>query len=309
MSRPKVIFIAQNQPLNNDIQLRQRFAGAAERAKRQSHRFPDLDLSAMQEKVHDNTRASLLFMEGRYMDLLDLMNYVKTGCRPVAITPANVTRHYSLANTVTLNGIYMHQYLERHGYDPVIIQNYAIDDLTARLRNHPWRSASPPIFILMNDIKEMAVHIKATAPEVPVIAGGMLVKKALHAGENLTTGTLEHLSTFHKKVDAFVVEAKGEQSLVKLLKALENGDDLKGVPNLAHFDENGCVAFTPRLEEEIHMDRTAIAWRQNSQGPYLRHTLPVNSSRGCYYRCRFLHVPLVVPQSALQVSGRPPSRN
>ncbi len=286
MSRPKVIFIAQNQPLNNDVQLRQRITGAAERAKRQSHRFKDLDLFALQKQVHENTLASLLFMEGRYMDLLDLMNYVKAGCRPVEMTPDNVTRHYSLANTVTLNGIYMHQYLRAHGYDPIIIQNYATGDLTTLLRESPLAVCISSNFILMNDIKEMAVHIKAHAPHVPVIAGGMLVKKALHTGDKLTKGTLTYLSSFHGKVDAFVVEAKGEQSLVKLLKALENGDDVSDVPNLAHFDKNGRVAFTTRLEEEIHMDRTAIEW-QNIPKAYLRHTLPVNSSRGCYYRCRF----------------------
>ena len=286
MSRPKVIFIAQNQPLNNDVQFRQRMAGAAERAKRQSHRFPDLDLPAMQAQVHKNTRASLLFMEGRYMDLPDLMNYVRAGCRPVKITPDNVTRHYSLANTVTLNGIYMHQYLKAYGYDPLIIQNYATSDLEGLLQDPPLAVCISSNFILMNDIKEMAVRIKAMAPDVAVIAGGMLVKKAMHAGGNLTKGTLEFLSTFHEKVDAFVVEAKGEQSLVKLLKALEKGDDLSNVPNLAYFDKKGRVTFTTRFEEEIHMDQTAIDWH-NIPNAYLRHTLPVNSSRGCYYRCRF----------------------
>ncbi len=287
MSRSKVIFIAQNQPLNNDVQLRQRMAGAAERTERQAHRFPGLDLPAMQAQVHENTRASLLFMEGRYMDLLDLMNYVRSGSRPMKITPGNVTRHYSLANTVTLNGIYMHQYLKAHGYDPIVIQNYATGDLEGLLQDPPPLAVCiSSNFILMNDIKEMAVRIKNIAPDVAVIAGGMLVKKAMHAGENLTKGTLSFLSTFHEKVDAFVVEAKGEQSLVKLLKTLENGDDLSKVPNLAYFDEKGRVTFTARLEEEIHMDETAIDWH-NIPKAYLRHTLPANSSRGCYYRCRF----------------------
>ena len=286
MSRPKVIFIAQNQPLNNHIQLSQRIAGASERAGRQSHRFPDLNLSEMQAQVHENTRASLLFMEGQYMDLLDLMNYVRAGCRPVEITPENVPRHYSLANTVTLNGIYMYQYLTAHGYDPLIIQNHATGDLEGLLQESPLAVCISSNFILMNDIRIMAEKIKHLTPHVAVIAGGMLVKKVMHQGANLTKGTLKFLSTFHKKVDAFVVEAKGEQTLVKLLNALKNGDDLTCVPNLAHFDGKGCVSFTARLEEEIHMDRTAIDWHKIPK-TYLRHTLPVNSSRGCYYRCRF----------------------
>ena len=268
------------------MQLNQRMAGASERADRQANRFPDLDLPAMQAQVHENTRASLLFLDGRYMDLLDLMNYVSAGCRPVEMTPDNVTGYYSLANTVTLNGIYMHQYLTAHGYDPIIIQNYATGDLAGLLQESPLAVCISSNFILMNDIKIMAERIKHLAPHVAVIAGGMLVKKVLHQGENLTKGSLKFLSTFHRKVDAFVVEAKGEQTLVKLLKAFETGEDLSRVPNLAHFDEKGGVLFTPRCEEAIHMDQTAIDWNKVPKA-YLRHTLPVNSSRGCYYRCRF----------------------
>ncbi len=286
MGRTKIIFIAQNQPLNNDIQLKQRMIGALERAKRQSYRFPDLDLPAMQGRVHENTLSSLLFVEGRYMDLLDLMGYVRAGCRPVEITPDNVTRHYSLANTVTLNGIYMHQYLSDHGYDPLIIQNYATDDLETMLQESPLAVCISSNFILMNDIKTMAEKIKRLAPDVAVIAGGMLVKKALHQGADLTEGTLKYLTAFHGLVDAFVVEAKGEQTLVKLLGTLEKGNDFSTVPNLAYFDEKGRMVFTPRLEEEIHMDQAAILWDKIPRA-YLRHTLPVNSSRGCYYRCRF----------------------
>ncbi len=286
MTRSKVIFIAQNQPLNNDIQLRQRLAGALDRAKRQAHRFKDLDLPAMQAKIHENTRASLLFMEGRYMDLPDLMNYVKAGCRPVTITPENVKDHYTLADTVTLNGIYMYQYLKAHEYDPIIVQNYALSDLKQLLEESPLAVCISSNFMMMNDIREIAVRIKQIAPDVAVIAGGMLVKKAMHAGAELTKGTLDFISTFSGKVDAFVIEAKGEQTLVKLLDALEKGKDLSLVPNLAYFDHKGRAVFTPREEEEIHMDRTAVRWAEIPR-KYLRHTLPVNSSRGCYYRCRF----------------------
>ena len=44
MKLPKVIIIAQNQPLDNDAHLRRKLADAEERAERQSARFPDLDL-------------------------------------------------------------------------------------------------------------------------------------------------------------------------------------------------------------------------------------------------------------------------
>ena len=286
MKLPKVIIIAQNQPLDNDFHFRRKLADAEERAERQSIRFPDLDLLAIQKEVHRNIRDSLLFLDGRYMDLLDLMNFIKGGRRFPEITPDNITEHYSLANTVTLNGIYLYQYLLEHGFDPVVVQNYATCNLPDLLGEDPLAVCISSNFIFMNDIREMAVQIKEHAPHVPVIAGGMLVKKVLHAGEGFSEKTLGFMSGFHGKVDAFVVEAKGEQTLVKLLEAFKQGRDLGSVPNLTYFDGQGRMRFTPRQEEEIQMDQMAISWGE-IPSEYLRSTLPLNSSRGCFYRCRF----------------------
>jgi len=286
LKHPKVIVIAQNQPLDNDAHLRRKLADAEDRAERQSHRFPDLDLAAIQKGVHRNLLESLLFVDGRYMDLLDLMNYVRAGRRAPEITPDTVTEYYSLANTVTLNGIYLHQYLRAHGYEPIIVQNYATANLLELLDEDPLAVCISSNFIFMNDINEMAGAIKQIAPHIPVIAGGMLVKKVLNDGENFSERTLDFMSGFHGRVDVFVVEAKGEATLVKLLAALRQGRERHSVPNLAYFNGQGRMVFTRREEEEIPMDQTAIAWDQVPK-EYLRNILPLNSSRGCFYRCRF----------------------
>ena len=106
------------------------------------------------------------------MDLPDLMNYVNAERRFPNITPDTVTQHYSLANTVTLNGIYMYQYLSANGYDPVIISNYAAADLKKLLREETLAVCISSNFIMMNDILEMAQTIKQISPDVSVIAGG-----------------------------------------------------------------------------------------------------------------------------------------
>ena len=118
---------------------------------------------------------------------------------------------------------------------------------------------------------------------------------------------MKYLSTFDGLIDAFVVEAKGEQTLVRLLNTIGQGRSLLDVPNLACFDDQGRVLFTERREEEIDMDQTAIGW-EHIPRDCLRHTLPVNSSRGCYYRCRFLYLSLAFSQSALPVIGGPARR-
>jgi hypothetical protein len=48
MKHPYVVIIAMNEPLDNDAQLRQKMRGVEKRAERQSPRFPNLDLTAIQ---------------------------------------------------------------------------------------------------------------------------------------------------------------------------------------------------------------------------------------------------------------------
>lgn len=286
MDRPKVVIVATNQALSNDIQIRRRMKSEEEWAERQSPRFPDLDLVAIQKDVHQNMLKLVLYLNGRYMDLFDLMNFSKNGHRTPTLTFGNVNQYYSLANSVTLNGIYLYQHLLKAGYDPIVIQNYATSNLPDILQERPLAVCISSNFMFMDDIREIAAHAKAYDPEIPVIAGGMLVKRLLDPGESLSPQALKSFSTFYGKVDAFVVEAQGEQSLVNLLQAYRSGGDLSRVPNLAFYDKEGKMHFTPRQREYLHMDHTAIAWDEIPKD-YLRKTLPVTNSRGCFYRCRF----------------------
>jgi len=286
VDRPKVVIIANNQPLSNDSHIRQRVRTEERWSERQSSRFPDLDLLAIQKEVHKSTLKLVLYLDDHYMDVLDLMNFCRNGLHTPKLTPDNVSQYYSLANSVTLNGIYLYQHLLKQGYDPILIQNYATCNLEDILRQRPLAVCISSNFIFMDDIKEIAGHVKAYDPEIPVIAGGMLVKRLLDPGENLSPQALRFFSSFRGKVDTFVVEAQGEQTLVELLLTLRNGSDQSKVNNLAFYGKASNLAFTPRQEEHLHMDHTAIAWDDIPKG-YLRKTLPVTNSRGCFYRCRF----------------------
>jgi len=286
MKNRRVIFIAFDQPLNADSDLRRKMANAESRAQRQSPRFAGLDLYAIQKAVNKNLLSLQLQLDGRFMGLLDLMNYLKNNRSHPHLTPGNVSKYYTLAHIVTLNGIYMYQYLRNEGYEPLIVQNYSLANISNVMDERPLAVCISSNFVYLDDIYKMATKIKEIDPQVPVIAGGMLIKKVLDAGKGLSSQTLDWLSGFHGKVDAFVVEAQGEQTLVRLLHALGEGTDPGKIPNLALFDDDGTIFFTPRERESIHMDQTAIDWDRIPRR-YLSKTLPVNSSRGCYYRCRF----------------------
>ncbi len=286
MKHPRVIIIAGDRQLDTHAHLGRKMAIAEERASRQSSRFPDFDLYAIQKAVHKNLLKLQIRLNGKYLGLLDLLNFLKNRRQLPKLTPENISRYYSLANTFTLNGVYLYQYLRREGYDPVIIQNYSLSNFNDILEEKPLAVCISSTFLYLDDIREMAVRIKEYDPRIPVIAGGMLVKKVLNAGQSLSTQTLKWLSSFYGKVDAFVVEAQGEQTLVSLLQSYRDGDDPANLPNLALFDKNGKIFFTERRSENLHIDNTAIAW-DKIPGSYLRKALSVNTSRGCMYKCRF----------------------
>ena len=286
MKNSRVLIIAADQPLNYDIHFKNRLKNLMSRAARHASRFNDLNLPEIQAAVNNNISKLQLRMNGKYMGLLDLMNYTKNGRQLPELTPKNFDKFLTHSEMITLNGIYLYHYLRSKGFEPEIIQNFSLADWPDLLRKKPLAVCISSNFVYLDEIADMAVKIKGFEPQIPVIAGGMLVKKVLNAGPNLFPETMNWLATFQDKVDIFVIEFQGEQTLVNVLSALRNEGDLADVPNLAFFDGNKEMVFTRREQEYLEMDRTTIDWSEIPR-VYLRKTLPVTSSRGCIFRCRF----------------------
>lgn len=286
MKNSRVLIIAADQPLDYDTHFKNRLKNLMSRAARHASRFNDLNLPEIQADVNNNISKLQLRMNDKYMGLLDLMNYTKNGRQLPGLTPKNFDKFLTHSDMITLNGIYLYHYLRSKGFEPEIIQNFSLADWPDLLRKKPLAVCISSNFIYLDEIGDMAVKIKGFEPQIPVIAGGMLVKKVLNAGPNLFPETMKWLATFQDKVDIFVIEFQGEQTLVNVLSALRNEADLADVPNLAFFDGNKEMVFTRREQEYLEMDRTTIDWSEIPRA-YLRKTLPVTSSRGCIFRCRF----------------------
>jgi len=286
MKNSRVLIIAADQPLNYDIHFKNRLKNLMNRAERHDSRFPDLNLPEIQAVVNRNISKLQLRLNGKYMGLLDVMNYTKNGRQLPELSLKNFDKFLTHSEMITLNGIYLYHYLKRKGFEPEIIQNFSLADWPDLLREKPLAVCISSNFIYLDEVADMAVQIKGFDPQIPVIAGGMLVKKVLNAGPNLFPETMNWLATFRKKVDIFVIEFQGEQTLVNVLSVLRKKGDLADVPNLAFFDGRKDMVFTRRETEYLNMDDTAIDWG-DIPGEYLRKTLPVTSSRGCIFRCRF----------------------
>jgi radical SAM superfamily enzyme YgiQ (UPF0313 family) len=291
----RVIIIASDYPTDYNRHFRNRLENLMRRAVRHKDRFPELDLPALQAQVNHNIEKLQLKIDGRYVGLLDLMNYVKNNGDFPEIDPFAPTEFLTHAEMITLNGIYLYQYLAGRGFEPEVIQNYSQTDLRSTLSPRPLAVCISSNFIYLDEIAAMAADVKAIDPAIPVIVGGLLVKKVLNAGEGLYPQTMNWLKSFRGRLDQFIIEFRGEETLVRSLETMQAGGDLTRIPNLALFDADGDLLFTTREVEPLDMDRSVVDWK-DIPARYLRKTVPVTSSRGCSFRCRFCTCWKLCPQ-------------
>ena len=282
-----VIILAMNQELTTDAHLRRKFANATDRARRQAIRYRDFDLVEMEHKVHENLLASQLRIDDEYLGLLDLINRTRNNGNSVDITPGNVKDYFSLANTVTLNGIFLFNYLKKFGFQPEIVQNWASERnlFESLLQKNPLAVIVSSTYLSMDTIREIGLWVKERSSNVPIIAGGPLVNKILGNTPSLAEPTKKWLSGFLGAVDCFVIESQGEKTLVKILDRFAQGLSIDDIENLALPDNKGW-GFTTRIEEPVGMDEGAVAWDEIPV-EYLRPTVPINTSRGCIFKCKF----------------------
>jgi len=245
--------------------------------------------------VNENVSRLQTKIDGRYVGLLDMMNFVQCDRSLPEITPSNADQYLTHAGMITLNGIYLYQYLSNRGFEPHIIQNLSLADLKKDLDPKPLAVCIPTNFIYLDEMADMADKIKAIDPDIPIIAGGLLVKKVLNEGHGMFPETMKWLKGFKGSIDQFIVEFRGEQSLVKSLQTLQTGGDPTRVPNLAIYDKAGDLHFTQRELEPLDMDKSCVEW-QKIPDAYLQKTVPVTSSRGCSFRCKFCTCWKLCPQ-------------
>ena len=104
-----------------------------------------------------------------------------------------------------------------------------------------------------------------------------------------------------------VVLGEGEQTVVDLLRAVENGEPLSGVPGLAIRGEDGEIVNTGLSTRQRDVDSIALpAWdmfplehyidRHQINGVNLGRSMPLLATRGCPYQCAFCSNPFMWTQ-------------
>jgi|GEM_PF-3351377 len=133
----------------------------------------------------------------------------------------------------------------------------------------------------------MAEILRRENPNTPIFFGG---PQTTHFSETIYRET---------QAPTALVLGEGELSIVRLaeiLDALKAGrlNDLSRIPNLVYRAEDGSIIATPRqrisLQEWIEI--SAVPYQPGDFEGLMRYAF-VETSRGCFYRCRFCPQPLL----------------
>jgi len=117
----------------------------------------------------------------------------------------------------------------------------------------------------------------------PVVMGGPHVSLARDRLEALFGG-----------VD-YILRFEGEATFPKLVKAIENKEEMSEIENLVYL-ENGFVRENPIFRQTINLDNYPFPDFSLIEGWRNSYTFPIETSRGCPYRCTFCCVHKMFPK-------------
>lgn len=201
-------------------------------------------------------------------------------------------------------GYYLTGLLREKGYHTVTTHHLTPESLQMIAAASPFAVCLSTTMILgTGSLKQIITEIRRHLPDVPVIVGGVFVWKsyqfyAFYQQEIPVDNTNPLLfSTPSREIpaDVYVVASHGRDPLLSVLLELERGSksDFTHIPNLALPQPDGTYFFTSRQTEEINYDQDFTRWDLLDELP---EQIPVRTSIGCPFRCRYCDFYQLYPQ-------------
>jgi len=191
-------------------------------------------------------------------------------------------------NMPFLGLLYLAAMTREHGYKTKVIdcpaENLTLKKTLTIIRNEkPEYVGITASTLSIHSASELAKYIKKLFPEVTIILGGphvsALPKKTLELFEDIDIGVL----------------CEGEITIIKLLDALKNNQDLSKINGIVYRDNKKIVQTPPRelikdLDELPLPAFDLVDIKNYSSLAYNINDVPTASiiaSRGCPFRCKF----------------------
>lgn len=147
-------------------------------------------------------------------------------------------------------------------------------------------------------VREAARQLKSMAPGIPIVAGGVGVRKGLRARKLLQEGRLSGISPDQVAeqyllndaprdldLDAIVLSEGGEDTLAAIANRLRGNRGFRDLPNLAIPTPDGYT-FTPVVHETTDLDGGIVDWHKHADRLKFFEA-PVRTATGCPFRCEF----------------------
>lgn len=195
--------------------------------------------------------------------------------------------------------LYLTSYVQKYSSHTVKIFDARFTDYTFDQIEDVIRQENPDVVgvtgfsVESEENHEVAKSSKSACPDVPVVLGGPYV-------------TADYMDALKDNNVDFGVIGEGERTFLQLLNAFENGIDTRAIEGLA-YRGNGEIKVTAQREFIINLDELPYpAWdaievdkyfkikkfgkrNSSSQHQLKNRVLPIQTTRGCPYRCIYCH--------------------
>jgi radical SAM superfamily enzyme YgiQ (UPF0313 family) len=236
----------------------------------------------------------LRFKSGKELTIRNIGELIRNGYDESKLPVSDAFR----TDDASAAGYFLSSYLRRQNYDTVLAATLDGASLSRIAGASPFAVClSTSLIARRSDLISVTRRIREYMPEVPVIAGGMLVWKSYLLLQNPLYHELSRAEKAMKElyifpgsqeeldVDAFVISPHGTSILLEILKRLKLGRkaDLSDIPNLA-LPVNNSYQFTSRIEEQIDYNNEFTRWDLIDEFP---SRIPLRTSIGCPFRCEY----------------------
>ena len=209
--------------------------------------------------------------------------------RITLINPPNVEFTGTFRPPINIAGLAT--YVRDFGHTPKIIDFEAI--ILKNSEIDPNKMA--------NEIMESSPHVvgfSTITPRYPLIIHTARACKKFDPNVVIVLGgvhvTGEPKSVFHDSAIDYAIVGEGEEPLLDLLNALEAGQDVTAIPNLAYRKSNGEVVVNPNRQFIKEVDSLPFpAWdllpleKYKDEVMFYKNYMGINTARGCAWDCNF----------------------
>ena len=206
-----------------------------------------------------------------------------------------ISRGTDYGEDIPSAGFYLEGLLHKYGYDTILTNKYDTETIKNIAGQDPFAvCVSTTMIITTDSLVGLLSSIRIAMPNTHIIAGGVFAWKNyllyLQHLESPHLYPLQPWMLFHPDhagmdADILVVDPHGKSSLLEILKELEKGRNasFEHIPNLCLPGANG-FNFTRREEEQVDYNEDYTRWDLIDVIP---EKIPLRTSIGCPYRCRF----------------------